>query len=101
MSNNDLRCNVMYEEDAAVQTYYVILFMLYYIAMIEIVICLCYDMHMSVNVITTIVRTRRNVVCPHFSIGSKSADRQAFCLSAKMMGVGVGGQHRQSAIAHV
>ena len=33
----------------------------------------------------------------------KSADRQAFCLSAKMMGVGVGvgGQHRQSAIAHV
>ena len=61
----------MYEQDAAVQMYYVILFMLYYIAMIGIVIYLCYDMHMSVNVITTIVRTRRNVVCPHFSIGSK------------------------------
>ena len=80
----------MYEQDAAVQMYYVILFMLYYIAMIGIVIYLCYDMHMSVNVITTIVRTRRNVVCPHFSIGSKSADRQVFCLSAKMMGLGAG-----------
>ena len=89
----------MYEQDAAVQTYYVILFRLYYIAMI--VIYLCYYLHMTVNVLRTMVRTRRTVACPHFSIGSKSADRQAFCLSAKMMGVGVGGQHRQSAIAHV
>ena len=93
----------MYEQDAAVQTYYVILFMLYYIAMIGIVIRLCYCLHMTVNVLRTMVRTRRTVACPHFSIGSKSADRQVFCLSAKMMGVGVGvgGQHRQSAIAHV
>ena len=82
----------MYEQDAAVQTYYVILFRLYYIAMI--VIYLCYYLHMTVNVLRTMVRTRRTVACPHFSIGSKSADRQAFCLSAKMMGVGVGGQHR-------
>ena len=61
----------MYEEDAAVQMYYVILFMLYYIAMIGIVIRLCYCLHMTVNVLRTMVRTRRTVVCPHFSIGSK------------------------------
>ena len=59
----------MYEEDAAVQMYYVILFMLYYIAMI--VIYLCYYLHMTVNVLRTMVRTRRTVACPHFSIGSK------------------------------
>ena len=44
----------MYEQDAAVQMYYVILFMLYYIAMIGIVIYLCYDMHMSVKLTTTL-----------------------------------------------
>ena len=59
----------MYEQDAAVQTYYVILFRLYYIAMI--VIYLCYYLHMTVNVLRTMVRTRRTVACPHFSIGSK------------------------------
>ena len=59
----------MYEQDAAVQMYYVILFMLYYIAMI--VIYLCYYLHMTVNVLRTMVRTRRTVACPHFSIGSK------------------------------